>query len=193
MKKSRFTILLFLIITVTSCNNSSSCNRVRLTDAEKKWLEFYSKGDTLVFGNSKQQKEFVVTDLGSGFTACNKFELGPNEYENNRALLKSNTFEININFTKENQNNNEPDCYKNIHVSDLYTDNLTNLQVLKKEAVFIPYLNKIESTYLVTSDTLTVDIDGGNQYVKSFNWSEKYGVVRYTRFNDEVFTLINKK
>lgn len=193
MKKSRFIILFFISLIISSCINSSSCNRVSLSEAEKKWIEFYSEGDTLIFGNTKQIKEFVVTDKGSGFTECNKFELGPNEYENNGALLKSNTFEININFTKENQNNNEPDCHKNINVSDLYSDDITNLEVLKKEDVFIPYLNKIESTYLITSDTLTIDIDGGNQYVKSFNWSEKYGVVRYTRFNDEVFTLLKKK
>jgi hypothetical protein len=178
---------------LVGCLNTGSCNRVRLSEAEKKWIEFYSEGDTLIFGNTKQIKEFVVTDKGSGFTACNKFELGPNEYENNGALLKSNTLEININFTKENQNNNEPDCHKNIYVSDLYSKNITNLGVLKQEPVYVPYLNKEIPTYLITSDTLTIDIDGGNQYVRSFNWSKKYGVVRYTRFNDEVFTLKKKK
>ncbi|HEY1038166.1 MAG TPA: hypothetical protein VGF30_02100, partial [Bacteroidia bacterium] len=94
---------------------------------------------------------------------------------------------------KESQNDNASYCNKMIYVSDLYTDDLTNLKMLDQEEFFIPYLNKSIITFKITQDKFTVDIDSGNQMVKSFNWSEKYGVVCYTRYNDEVFTLLQKK
>ena len=107
--------------------------------------------------------------------------------------LNNNGFKIRVIFTKQHQDNNEPDCFKKIYVGDLHTDKLTNLNALRKEDVFVPYLDKNIQTYLITSDTLTEDFDGGMQIVKSFNWSEKYGVIRYTHYNNEVFYVLKKK
>lgn len=189
-------IFVFLLMTLQSC--FSNCNEIKLTRADKVWLKPYLSVDTLLFRSDKNNIDTFYIEsnnrIHEGYTTCSKFELGPDIYNYSGVSFQSkkchgsSTCYFSIGLTKEYQKPTELECVKDFDAFDLNAHFVSDLDSsLKVEYVRLPMNNKKTKTFFFQlGDDFTNDYAGK---VTSFNWSKKYGLVRYVLFTGETYLL----
>lgn len=184
----KITPLFFLILLLYSCL-FSNCNEINLSSKDREWINLYDSIDTLVF-NSENNKEqiFILKDKYNDYTTCSKFELGPDVY--NYVGIEFwdslNNFAISLNLSKDLFHNTKNNTDYSLSVSDLNsTFDSTSFHELKIQNIKFPNKKKSFKTfYFETGDKLS---NNNSKIVKSFNWSEKFGLLKYENKKGEVF------
>lgn len=203
MNKYFWIILCFLALSLKSCFNNADCHQLNLSKEEKSWFRAYRTGEKILFkSNQNRIDTFLVGKKIDTYTVCNKFELGPNQYNYVSLSLKASNCHglekksyicgFSMLFTKEFQTDNEKNCVKNINVFDLYTEELTSLDSVPVEIINSSILGRGYQTYLFKNGKGTNDINGGVATVQSFNWSKENGLIRYRLATGEVYEFWKK-
>lgn len=197
MKK--LAIVIFLLVTLQSC--FSNCNEIKLTKADKVWLKPYSTVDTILFKSDKNRIDTFALNANDriyeGYTTCSKFELGPNIYNYSGISFRSNkhhgssSCRLSIQVTKDHQEPTDLECIKEFEIFDLNASFVNDLDSsLKMEYLTLSINNRKTKTYFFTlGDNFSNNYSGN---VMSFNWSKKYGLVRYVLFTGETYNLYKK-
>lgn len=195
MKIKYLQVLFIFTIVFTSCNNN--CIQTHLTNDERDWFLRYRKGDVIIFkSNLGNLDSLKVVSKTEGFTNpdCNRIGVGKYQQEF-----------IKIEF--------EPNVYKNIDIYNVaeisiykdypdkidfpffrifgleYADIIENHNLIREKIT----LSTTNKTYFVYSFKENVNTtNAGNEYLKSFQWDKKEGLIRYEANNGEIFELLKK-
>lgn len=184
----KITSLFILILFLNSCL-FSNCNEINLSSKDKQWINLYESIDTLIFQTeNKKEQIFILKDKYNDYTTCSKFELGPDVYNYIGIEFwdSINDFTISINLSKDYNHNTKYNTDYYLSVTDLHStfDSATYHQ-LNIQNIYLPNKKKLFKTYFFeTGDKLS---NNNSKIVKSFNWSEKFGLLKYENKKGEVF------
>lgn len=166
-----------------------NCKKEELTERELSWFDVYRLNDTLIFQSNLLSLDSVIVfkkDLYN--TDCNKLE---------RGFIQEHVYNLQLHFISNNKEKeyntismefrkiNDSPCLKCFRVMDLwgYYDS-EKAPLLNNE---IRINNKEYKTYYFEKGEFANSF--GNENIKSFHWSDKYGLVRYSKKTGEVYTL----
>lgn len=78
-KNSFFLVLLVL----SGCNNSgNTCKKISIPKKDLNWIKKYKPGDKILFrSDMKNVDTLELIEKNIEYSPCNKFELGPNQYQ----------------------------------------------------------------------------------------------------------------
>lgn len=209
--KKNIVVGIGLLLTITSCNWYSDCNQVPLSKEDAEWFYCYNLGDTIVLkSNLGNYDSLMVTVKESEYSPCNKFELGPNQYQSMLIILESiNVIEVectkrlrsisaSISVSKYVEPSRGIAVYNLWSVSPKCEDEKTDSTMNCENPVWlkIPYFK--DSLFVYKFD----DRNMRSQYpyvnseypcaVKSFHWSKEHGLVQYETEDNEVYELVYK-
>jgi hypothetical protein len=190
--KNKITILstLFLVF-LSSCN----CVETHLTNDEKEWFSVYKKGQIIVFKSNLENLDTItVTEKieTHGNKDCNWFEIG---------TIQNHIINIDL---QSKPCRNESYCVGGISISKDKVDEkcIPSFSVLgltyskiyqksepKKESIKLTTTNKTYSSAYYFEDGVNAN-NTGNNYLKSFYWDKKEGLIRYEGHDGEVFELL---
>lgn len=186
-------ILIFSLTILTSCH----CVETHLTKEEKEWFSAYEKGQSIIFKSNRGHLDtLIVTEKVETFgnKDCNWFEIGT--IQNNM---------LNINF-KSKTCLSEANCEGIISISKDKPDEkeipfirLFGLEfapkaehsLLKKKSIKLSMTKTVYKSAYFFEDQINSNSYGSN-YLKSFYWDKKVGLIRYDLYNGEVFELLKK-
>lgn len=175
---------------LTSCLYSG-CPIVELPQDDKMWALPYKNYDKLTFENTKGiQHIFTHLDGDSTCTPCNKFELGPNQYEefyvrfecDNKLKTSTGTqSRFSINSTASDfQNGN---AYKRIILFDFDEQFYEVDSTVKIETIYCIAIDKNVETYFFDRGEYSWPSDD-IESVRTVNYSKEFGLIRYTTIKD---------
>lgn len=185
---------LFLILLLSACFGDN-CERIDLGAEDLTWLEAYRPGDTLIMkSDSSRYDTLVLVNMEKEYTPCNIFELGNHQFQYALLTLKSSLVPTHL--------------YDNVQLSieidtplghstlsiygfDLEYNNANDSVPINEleEKIFLPWKKDSIYSYRFTKSNST---SYGEHVIRSFNWSKKIGLVRYTIESGEVFDLIKR-
>jgi hypothetical protein len=193
MMKNKIIILSFLLLVLMgSCN----CVETHLSKEEREWFSAYEKGQTIIFKSNRGNLDTIVVVEKVetyGNKECNWFEIG---------TIQNNMIDI---VFKSKNCRNESDCEGNISISKdkpnekrlpffrifgLEYAPATQNNELRTENIKLTNGKAYESAYYF-EDQINADSYGGN-YLKSFYWDKKDGLIRYDLIDGEIFELLKK-
>ena len=169
-----------------------NCKKQELTLDEKSWFKPYHLYDTIIFKSDRFNLDsLLVNSKEDYFSKCNKLEIGPLKKNTFYILLKPLTenkdvySDISIEFRKESE---ASPCLKHIRVYTLwgFYESKTDIWVSQKIRLNTDG-KEYMSYYFEDNETAN---SFGNNIIKSFNWSKKYGLLRYEKNSGEVFDLL---
>ncbi len=184
MKKIFFLVFIMLY----SCN----CRQVDLKDSEKEWLNPYKRGDILVFKSNRGNVDTLfVTEKNEFFTNeyCEWFTIGNTQNQGINIDLKSNIChnesycESEISIIKSNIDKETAPFFRifGLEFSDV-------ISKLIKQKVVLSTTGKIyNNSYLFQSEVNANNY--GNNYLKSFFWDKKDGLIKYESNDGEIFEI----
>lgn len=192
MKNTIILWSLFLVF-LSSCN----CTETNLTKEEREWFSVYDKGQTIIFkSNLGNLDTLLVSEKIETHNNkdCNYFGIGS---------MQPNVMFIRI---KSKICHNESYCGGEIFISKDKVDEKCfpsfTLFGLNQEGQLSKVVSKLESNGLDTIKKIYNHVynfeDGinaksyGSNYLKSFYWDKKEGLVRYDLVNGEIFELFKK-
>ncbi len=181
------TILIVLLLLLTSCSFMGPCQKKRLPQSAVKEMSRYHQGQQFIYTSDLGRTDtLTVTDTLHAYTPCNKFELGPNQYEMAGVYFKSHLFEGHINVSY------------NVRVTDSFERffRFSNVMANCRSDEIHNYVDSLKlasqedkiKVYTVNAATDTIRSYKGK--IQSFAWSEQYGFVQYTTVKGEVFKLL---
>ncbi len=190
-----FLLYVFGLFTLQSCL-FSNCNEISLSEEERKWVEFYEKSDTLIFSNNEDVRDiFVLSKKYEDYTTCSKIELGPDVYnylgitflETGKPNKRSN--KINISLKKDFQHIANNEFIKSFQVFDLRSsfDNPEDTALVTEYIDLQGLKSRIKTYFFKVGDSFS---DNTNNKIRSYNWSKKFGLVKYVLKNGQTFHLL---
>jgi hypothetical protein len=181
-------ILIFIALMLNSC----TCKQVNLTENEKQWLDPYEKGDLLVFkSNLGNIDTIVVTKKVNFYTNenCEWFTIGDTQNQG-----------INIDL-KPKKCHNKSYCEGEISIIKSTVEKDTapffrifglefskNTSHLIKREIILSTNGKVYNSAYLFQEGLNAD-NYGNNYMKSFIWDKKDGLIRYESADGEIFEI----
>ena len=195
MKKSFYFIPLILLL--YSCTNISTCKKIEMSADDLSWIKFYNLNDKVVLINTKNEDKDTLKLIEKivEFSPCNKFELGPNQYQQYYYTFLSSKFNSPGSltstaglsyYTGKNRYGNDKktiDAFGRIWV----TDNLEQ-DILKRKIKVVGLKDSIETLYLDKTNFPSQ----GKSRIKSFNWHKKLGLVRYVTNDGNIYEFQRK-
>lgn len=192
MKINLILIILSLVI-LSSCN----CVETHLTKDEREWFLTYEKGQNIIFrSNQGNLDTIVVTEKVEtyGNKECNWFEIGTIQNNMINVVLKPKKCraefycEGGISIDKDHLNEK---CFPGFRLFGLmysksYQKNYPSLEKIK-----LTTNNKIYPSAYCFEDGVNAN-NFGNNYLKSFSWDKKEGLIRYETHDGEIFELLKK-
>lgn len=189
--------LLFLILfIIMSCSGTyENCNQIKIERRKLLWIQGYNLNDQIVL--KSDQGNFDTLELiekSVGFSPCNKFELGPNQYESyNYTFLSSNFKQVENKSAGLSYSTDDVLYGKNKMMvsafglnwasSDLGIDKKIYKETIKVQGV----TDSIETMRFKSSNCLS-DVPE----IKYFNWSKRYGLVKYQTNSGETYEYFKK-
>lgn len=206
-----------LALLINACNWSSECKKVKISHDLVEWANCYNEGDTIVLkSNLNNYDSLVVNSIKREYSPCNKFELGPNQYESmivyfnsiskdveecKQELIKNRFVMLKLG-AKKSYNNME---FKGFYVYNLKFDNFICKENESTDSTISCDNRSFISPPLFKDSILSFKFDDRNAHsrypyvnseypcaIKSFHWSKEYGLVQYETEDDEVYRLIKK-
>lgn len=176
-----------LLLTLNSCM-FSGCIKVELPKSKKEWVNKHKVGDQYIYRSNQDRTDtLTVSKLFCKFTPCNKLEVS--DYQNEEASVFYNSYlfgkYIYIYFRGINEGSSYFSKYSFINISE--DCNRTKLEK-HKDKIKINSLKDTINAYTFNLENTEFSNDG---IIKSFSWSEKYGIVHYVTNKDEIFELAN--
>ena len=190
------TIIAISLVSILSSCLFSGCPVVELPVHDKIWSLPFKNYDKLTFENTKGQ-QYIFTHLkgDSTCTPCNKFELGPNQYEkfyvsfdcnetlktssgeHNRFSIQASAWRLNNGF-----------AWKRLTLFDFDEQFYTIDSTIKIEFLYCNALGKEIETYFYDKGEYPWPTDE-IESVRTVNYSKEFGLIRYTTIKD-TFDLI---
>lgn len=181
----------YLVLVLYSCNLDVNCNKVTLAKADLDFFNIYNISDTIILKSNKEHFDtLIVFDKFRRFSRCNKFELGKNQFEQFTITLTSkmktkgsnNLVILSFKMRSDEREISEK-CF---YVYDLsFCKEVAERDVICDSLYSDKIKTNINTYFFNTSNSLS---DGS--YIKSFNWSKEFGLIRYETKEGEVFQLI---
>lgn len=193
-------LVLICIYLFSACKNNTGCKKISISQDEKKWLDFFNIGDSILFkSNFDNIDTFIVHDVQNDFySSCNKFELGENQYESQSVSLKllnkikvEKTKQENVwfSFSKDVNNMRDSSSQKYFKVFDFETKWFSDLNQLDSDTINLSTTSKTYHTYVFDRSGTNQNPDGSPAIIKTFWWSKYFGLLRYETSQGEVFEL----
>lgn len=192
----KYLINIIVITILLSCGDSI-CEKKRIDRKELNWLKYYKEGQIIYFKSDKASVDsFLVYSVINNFTQCNRFELGKNQYEYisvtleaiNEDWKKSKFNKIFIDYSVDNTTDDKKGfCNKGFLLLNLNTN--VEIDDLSKNRVDTLYSPSLGKEIICNMFTLGKEAQTESSYkrVKSFYWSEQYGLICYEMFSGEKF------
>lgn len=185
IRNLKLIITLIILGFVTNSCQFSGCEVKNISKSEQEWFDCYNEDQILTFKNQYGNIDtFIVQNIDTTYSPCNKFELGPNQYQKISISLKSNRLEksrvfngIQIIFE---QSYDEDYCDKSFYMFDYKSYRNTNIDRYFDDSLLIlNNLNK-EEVHCFIFDSKHDDYYNTNDYgLRKFYWSKKNGLVKY--------------
>jgi hypothetical protein len=180
---------LWTVFLISSCH----CHQTELTTAEKHWTDPYHPGQMIVFkSNANHFDTLTVTEKRDFYTDCNPAERGRTKFHIISLELKpktcadSNYCLITIEIKKEKK---DVAAIPFIRVFDLeYSPHIQNDQLKMTTVTLATNHKTYDLAFLFESGMSTTSY--GNNYLTSFVWDKKDGLIRYSN-KDEIFDLLS--
>lgn len=193
MKKCFVFILVLPIF--TACFGENQCKKVSIPLKEKEWFEAYKTVDRIIFLNKKSnQRDTFELDrkLITTYSPCNRFELGRYQFESNKIKFKATkchgnnknfcSFQLSITMDYDFKARGSVRFFR---VYDLNSGDNEVTRMIKpswsKDSIETLYFEKGTSGFAHTS-----------KFIRSFNWSKKFGLLQYTTLTGEVYELVKQ-
>jgi len=215
--KNNILVFILLLIAISSCNWYRDCKEIPIPKEDTEWFNCYSVGDTVVLkSNLNNYDTLVVITKEIEYTPCNKFELGPNQYQSMTIVLKTMCGKVDKcrkeliedkkhNFVMLGLSNKYEKTYRGIDVYNLRFDNSICERETPDSIIYCDNITHLKIPFF--KDSIEVykydDKNAYSQYpyvnskyscsVKTFHWSKQYGLVQYITENNEIFELIKVK
>ncbi len=196
IKNTRLGLLASILFLVSSCNPFNNCEKVNVDKNELEWINGISNRDTLVFkSNFGKIKQYIVENITSDYSSCNKIELSPYIYESlglkmfplSEPKSEDSTFSI---LLYEHYDSEEYKwAYKGINVFSYHVsikDESNNALITDTIAI---NNSKIKTYYFERGVYEPIKSDMGSN-MKSFHWSKKLGLVQFETAKNEIFKLV---
>jgi len=189
--------LLIILFLISSCDNFDNCNKMRMSSDIKSWCSIeFTEGEQYIMASKMGNRDTIkVIENSITFSTCNKFELGPNQYEKYSYTLLSSNFNNQVNSASGvlySMGTNEYGTKKMVfrafgmcYVSDSIDDG----KIIKENIKVSGFRDSIE-TYYFNRSNYKLD---GISHIQEFNWSKRYGLIRYkTEKKSETFEFYKK-
>ncbi|QSB26056.1 hypothetical protein [Flavobacterium sp. CLA17] len=190
-------IIVFHVTFLMLLNSCGKCIETQLTYAEKEWFSVYNKGETIIFkSNLGNIDTLVVIEKIETHNNkdCNYYGIGSTQPNIMSMTIKSNSC------------HNNPYCNGEVFISKDKSDvnylPSFSLFGLNQKGDLQNDILKLKTMKLTTTNTwynLVYHFEdgintsnGGNYYLKSFDWDKKEGLIRYDTSEGEVFELLKK-
>ena len=186
-----FLIYIIIVIFLYSCK----CGQTELSDTEKQWVATYNSGQVIIFKSDLNNYDTLkVTEKRDFYTNCNQVEVGSTKFHVISVDLKPsicrdpNYCEVSIEMEKDEQ---RVLALPFIRVFGLEYSPAIQSQKLQTTSITLTTTNKrYNPCYVFESGVLARSY--GNNYLKSFYWDKRDGLIRYTNRKNETFELYKK-
>lgn len=188
--KIQLSILIILFFILFSCIlPPKECEKVDLSPDEKEWFDVYKVGQQILFSNTQGVIDtLIVKEKMNAYTICYGSDHGYEQYnfEIFRMRLKHNELDLLCKLTFERSIFSDT-TEKSFQIAGLYGTYDTLEGNLKFERIYLNSKKDSVDTYQMNTDNGRVDADA---VIQSFNWSKKFGLVRYVTKENEIFELL---
>lgn len=198
VSKTKISFFLVLLV-LSSCNNSgNTCKKISIPKKDLGWIKKYKPGDKILFRSDMENVDTLeLIEKNIEYSPCNKFELGPNQYQtfyytflsqrlNDRKRAATAGLTYSTGSSMYGANKMVVYAFGMCWVSgDLKNDNLVAKQKIK--------LNGIQDSILTMYFEKSNYTSGKHPAIKSFNWHEELGLIQYkTLENGETYKYWKK-
>lgn len=198
VSKTKNSFFLVLVL-FSSCNNSgNTCEKISIPKKDLNWMGKYKRGDKILFRSDMENVDTLeLIEKNIEYNPCNKFELGPNQYQtfyytflsqrlNDHKSAATAGLTYSTGSSMYGANKKVVYAFGMCWVSaDLENDNLVAKQKIK--------LNGIQDSILTMYFEKSNYTSGKRPVIKSFNWHEELGLVQYkTLENGETYKYWKK-
>lgn len=191
--KTNLIFTMLALIVLGSCN----CVETHLTKEEREWFNSYEKGQNIIFKSNRGNLDTIVIEEKLetyGNKECNWFQIGSIQNNMINVVLKPKTCRTEfycdggISIDKDHL---DEKCFPGFRLFGLmysksYQEN-NPLQVKIKLMIN----DKIYPSAYCFEDGINAN-NFGNNYLKSFCWDKKEGLIKYETHDGEVFELLKK-
>ncbi len=183
-------LLLSPILILTSCLYSG-CPVIEISKEDKDWLRPFQKYRELTFKNQNDQTHvFRVQEIDSMCTPCNKFEIGPYQYQEIFTGYSSNKVlnspsgrhqSIALNISASEQDDSKSKKFLYVYDFSLAFYKIDSNFIV--DSIYTPAFNKKMTAYY---------FDKGNKYntnqtglnIKSIHYNKDFGLLQYVSEKD---------
>ncbi|MFH7011071.1 hypothetical protein ACHRV5_04325 [Flavobacterium sp. FlaQc-52] len=190
-------IMLFVIVasTLSSCN--CKCTKTHLSKDEKEWFSAYKKGQQIIFkSNLGKLDTLFVADKYETYDnkECNCYEVGNLQYNMMHIDFKSRICHNDsycvsgVSISKDEINKKS---FPTFNVFGLFYPDVQVKPIPTESWVVLRTSLKKYTHVYVFEDGINAK-NFGNNYLKSFYWDKREGLIRYDTGEGEIFELLKK-
>jgi hypothetical protein len=189
----QLSVLILTLMLLNSCN----CVETHLTKEEKEWFSVYKKGQNLVFKSNKGNLDTILiaekTETHNN-KDCNYFGIGSTQPHVMFITLKpkichNESYCDGEMFISKDQVDEK--CFPSFSFLGLLEKSELKNTTPKPQRIKLNSTNKTYSQVYCFEEGINAD-NYGNNYLKSFYWDKKEGLIRYEAHDGEVFELLKK-
>ena len=176
---------------------SCKCIKTNLTKDEKQWFSVYKKGQKIIFkSNLGNLDTLSVTDKyeSYGNKDCNCNEVGTIQNNMMNIDLQSKICHNNsycISGISISKDQIDQKCFPSFNIFGLYFSQIHKETLPTEQWLILKTSGKKCSHVYIFEDGINAK-NYGNNYLKSFYWDKKEGLIRYDTSEGEVFELLKK-
>ncbi len=183
MKTTRNLIFISLLLIFNSgCNFYEGCNRISIPKRDLLWIKGYNLHDRIVLKSDKGNFDTLeLIEKTIEFTPCNKFELGPNQYEefdyvfSSQKLKETENSHAGLSFSTDNSAYDGRGKIIRAFGLEWSSSDLDHDKEIHREKIKVAGIKDSIETFYCSKSNYSNSI----AEIVSFNWSKKYGLVRY--------------
>ncbi|MDF3026938.1 MAG: hypothetical protein K0S23_1245 [Fluviicola sp.] len=183
MDKNKVLFILLLIISNFSCDSGNTCKKISIPKGDFDWVKSYKVSDKIIFSGDKGNFDTLeLIEKKKEFSPCNRFELGPNQYESSHYTFLSQKMSKTESATAGIRGTTGNSIYgynkRVIWAFGLYwvTKSIDQDKKIQTEKIKIPaFKDSIETLYFTNGNYS----NGRSALIDFFNWNKVYGLVRF--------------
>lgn len=190
--KIQLSILIILFFILFGCIlPPNECEKVDLSPEEKEWFDVYKVGQHVIFTNSVGVSDtLIVNKITNGYTICYGTEHGYRQYNIVILRMRLNHNELDLKGMLRFQKSIYSDATeKSFQIAGLNWHYDTLAGNLKFEKIYLKSKKDSVDTYQLNEGNRSGSADG-DAVIKSFNWSKRYGLVRYVTKENETYEIL---
>jgi hypothetical protein len=183
--------LLSFLMSILIC--ACRCSQTELTASEKEWINAYRENQILIFKSDLNHFDTLVVKIKRNFYSdCNMLETGSVKFHIMSVNLEPKTCPdtnycvVTISIEKENQNTPALPFIRAFALE--YSPHIQSDQLTGTNITLSTSHKSYDSCYIFESSLNTTS--AGINYLISFVWDKRDGLIRYTNKRNETFELV---